>query len=80
MQADPVATQREETLASYRAKPSQVRSDARGEDKERREYAKRPVLELLQNAEDALSKADQRGRVLLQLNDGILIVANEGGQ
>jgi hypothetical protein len=78
MQADPVATQRDETLACYRAKPGQVRSDARGEHEERREYAERPVLELLQNAEDALSKADQRGRVLFQLNDGILIVANEG--
>ena len=34
----------EETLNAYSAKPSLVRSDGNGEEKERGGYAKRPVL------------------------------------
>ncbi|WP_295436393.1 hypothetical protein [uncultured Thiodictyon sp.] len=75
---DVVTETREETLNAYSAKPSLVRSDGNGEEKERSGYAKRPVLELLQNVEDALSDEERQGGVLIRLADGELIVANEG--
>ncbi|WP_374233783.1 MULTISPECIES: sacsin N-terminal ATP-binding-like domain-containing protein [unclassified Thiocapsa] len=46
--------------------------------KERREYAKRPILELLQNVEDALSDDERQGGVVIRIDDGNLIIANEG--
>jgi hypothetical protein len=75
---DVVTETREETLNAYSAKPSLIRSDGNGEEKERSGYAKRPVLELLQNVEDALSDEERQGGVLIRLADGELIVANEG--
>lgn len=41
-------------------------------------YAKRPVLELVQNAADALRRSGSRGRVEVVLRDGVLYCANEG--
>ncbi|MBK1724506.1 hypothetical protein [Thiocystis violacea] len=75
---DVVTETRERTLKVYRVDPGRIRSDHNGEEKERREYAERPILELLQNVEDALSDGDRQGGVLIRLVDRELIVANQG--
>lgn len=75
-----VARQREKRLNAYRADPSLIRSAFNGEEAQRREYLQRPILELLQNVEDALSESDagRSGGVLFDLSDQRLIVANHG--
>lgn len=75
---DVVTETRDETLNAYRAKPIQICSDGNRENEERREYAKRPILELLQKVEDALSDGERQGGFLIRLVDRELIVANEG--
>ncbi|AUB85192.1 sacsin N-terminal ATP-binding-like domain-containing protein [Candidatus Thiodictyon syntrophicum] len=75
---DVVTETREETLNAYRAKPIQICSDGNRENEERREYAKRTILELLQNVEDALSDGERQGGFFIRLVDRELIVANEG--
>ncbi len=75
-----VARQREKRLNAYKADPSLIRSAFNGEEAQRREYLQRPILELLQNVEDALSESDagRSGGVLFDLSDQFLIVANHG--
>ncbi len=75
---DPVLEQQRRRLATYSTDPTQIRQDANGERREQRDYAERPLLELLQNAEDALSDADRDGAVLLDLSGDQLLVANQG--
>jgi len=71
---DAVADQRNQALADYRNNPVRIVTDANGESRERRDYAERPLLELLQNAEDALADADHEGALLLDLSDHRLSV------
>jgi hypothetical protein len=77
-QIDPVDCQRKRALAVYKADPIRIATDANGESRERSDYAERPLLELLQNAEDALADVDREGAVLLDLSDSRLLVANQG--
>jgi superfamily II DNA or RNA helicase len=70
---------RKRALESYRANPLLVEEHGRQEDSFRTGgYANRQVLELVQNAADALRRAGTRGRVELVLKDDIFYCANEG--
>jgi hypothetical protein len=53
-------------------------SDFKGESHFIRDYEGREILELLQNANDAALKADQRGRTHFELHPAGLIAANTG--
>ncbi len=75
---DSVAKQLEDILRAYQAKPELIREHYNGEESDRRGYAGRPLLELIQNVEDALADAEQRGDMLLALTDGMLTIANQG--
>jgi hypothetical protein len=73
-----VDCQRKRALTDYKTNPIRIATDANGESRERSDYAERPLLELLQNAEDALADAEHEGAVLLDLSDHRLLVANQG--
>ncbi|MGI5180143.1 DEAD/DEAH box helicase [Dactylosporangium sp. CA-152071] len=66
-------------LGAYRANPLLVGEHGLQEDSFRTGgYAHRQVLELVQNAADALRRSGSRGRVQVLLRDGVLYCANEG--
>lgn len=70
---------RRRALDSYRANPLLVDEHGRQEDAFRTGgYAHRQVLELTQNAADALHRLGKRGRVEFRLVDDVLYCANEG--
>ncbi|MDO8119715.1 helicase-related protein [Isoptericola sp. b490] len=70
---------RRRALDAYRANPLLVGEHAGQEDSFRTGgYADRQVLELVQNAADALARSGGRGRVEIHLVDGVLYCANEG--
>jgi hypothetical protein len=62
----------------YRRRPNRLVSDFKGESHFIRDYEGREILELLQNANDAALKADQRGRTHFELHPAGLIAANTG--
>src|SRR5699024_2098814 len=79
--ADAFATaeRRRTVLSTWEASPSRFREDADAEDGlVGGGYRDRVVVELAQNAADAASAAGIRGRVLLDLRDDSLVVANTG--
>ncbi|MFK5947552.1 MAG: hypothetical protein QM500_02130 [Methylococcales bacterium] len=73
-----LAEQESIALKVYGIKPSQLVADQRREQGISRDYKGREILELLQNATDAAKKAEQRGRVLIELSPAGLLVANTG--
>lgn len=74
-----IETHRGRAIDSYRANALLVEEHGRQEDSFRTGgYAHRQVLELVQNAADALRRAGERGHVELVLNDDVLYCANEG--
>ncbi|BCB81209.1 hypothetical protein Pflav_076190 [Phytohabitans flavus] len=83
-QSDPalvhwIEDHRRRVLEAYRANPLLVAEHANQEDSYRTGgYAERQLLELVQNAADALHRSGVRGRVELRLTDDTLYCANEG--
>src|SRR5690625_3146295 len=70
---------RRTVLSTWEASPLRFREDANAEDElVRGGYRDRVVVELVQNAADAAFAAGTRGRVLLDLGSGTLVVANTG--
>lgn len=70
---------RRRAIESYRANPLLVGEHGRQEDSFRTGgYAQRQILELVQNAADALGRSGRRGRVEIVLRDDVLYCANEG--
>lgn len=68
-----------QVLTSYGAQPKLVQEHANLEDQYRTGgYATRQVLELAQNAADALDSWPKRGRIELRLTENALYCANEG--
>jgi superfamily II DNA or RNA helicase len=66
-------------LSAYVANPLLVGEHGRQEDSFRTGgYAHRQVLELVQNAADALRRSGTRGQARVLLRDGVLYCANEG--
>lgn len=75
---DWLAEEERKTVAAYRNKPSLLIADYRREQDIARDYEGREILELLQNANDQAAERGERGRVLLELSQRGLIVANTG--
>ncbi|WP_426509462.1 DEAD/DEAH box helicase [Dactylosporangium sp. McL0621] len=70
---------RRRALEAYRANPLLIAEHANQEDSYRTGgYAERQLLELVQNAADALHRSGVQGRVELRLTDDTLYCANEG--
>ncbi len=75
---DWLVTEERETVAAYCAKPSSLIAEYRREQDIARDYEGREILELLQNANDQAAERGERGRVLIELSQDGLIVANTG--
>ncbi|MEK0154730.1 DEAD/DEAH box helicase [Arthrobacter oryzae] len=74
-----IENQLKAAVSAYRADPKLLREHANQEESFRAGgYAKRQVLELVQNAADALLRGDCRGHVAVVLTDDALYCANEG--
>lgn len=70
---------RERVLAGWSSAPVRFREDANAEEElVLGGYADRLVIELAQNAADAAARAGVPGRVLYELRDKTLVVANTG--
>ncbi|MES0071360.1 hypothetical protein [Mesorhizobium sp. M0058] len=67
-----------ETMQGYRAKPEWLKRDANGERSIARDYAKRELLELVQNAADAAAEQGGHGRIRIEIAREGLFVANTG--
>ena len=68
----------EATIRAYREKPSNLIADYHRERAIARDYEGREILELLQNANDQAAEIGQPGRVLLEVSQERMIVANTG--
>ncbi|MBU2880794.1 DUF3883 domain-containing protein [Psychrosphaera sp. B3R10] len=66
------------TLESYLAKPANLIKEFRSERATSEDYKGREVLELLQNAADQAKESSVRGRVVIEVMDEGLLVANTG--
>jgi hypothetical protein len=66
------------TVAAYHEKPTLLIADYHRERAIARDYEGREILELLQNANDQAAEVGQLGRVLVELSQEGLIVANIG--
>lgn len=75
---DWLSMEESKTDASYKAKPSILIQDYRSEIAVSRDYQGREILELLQNAADQAKDAGERGRVVIDLQQDGLVVANSG--
>ncbi len=74
-----VTSQGESALGAYTADPLLIEEHANQEESFRTGgYASRQVLELVQNAADAILKSGGRGKVALVLTDSAFYCANEG--
>lgn len=73
-----ISRELDNTRRAYLAKPAFLIADARRERQTRNDYAKRELLELLQNAADAAAEAGGHGRVLLEARQDGLLAANTG--
>lgn len=74
-----IVDHRQSALKAYRANTHLVAEHGNQEDSYRTGgYADRQVLELVQNAADALHRGGTSGRVEVRLVDGVLYCANEG--
>lgn len=68
----------EKTVAAYHDKPINLIGDYHRERAIARDYEGREILELLQNANDQAAELGQLGRILIELSEDGLIVANTG--
>jgi hypothetical protein len=75
---DWLAEEERKTVAAYCDKPALLIADYRREQDIARDYEGREILELLQNANDQAAEREEPGRVLLELSQRGLIVANTG--
>jgi hypothetical protein len=75
---DWLVREEQKTFAAYRGKPSLLIADYHRERAIARDYEGREVLELLQNASDQAAELGQPGRVLIELTQAGLVVANTG--
>lgn len=78
---DIVAKIHAERLQSYKSTPQDIRQHYNIEEKERAGYCKRPLLELVQNIEDALKDVHenvQPPHACIRLQDDVLWVLNKG--
>lgn len=76
---DVIRAERDSALAAYRAKPIFIREHANQEESFRTGgYGDRQLLELVQNAADAILRGGRPGRIEIRLAGDVLYCANEG--
>ena len=78
---DPFGTERlrAAVLDAWAASPARFREDANAEEElARGAYRDRVIVELAQNAADAATRAGVPGRLLLRIDESVLIAANTG--
>jgi len=79
---NPVKQIQNQAIAAYSSKPVLIRQHYNQEQKERQGYCKRPLLELLQNIEDALNNPEKvdtdKPQALFCLDETTLWIANKG--
>ncbi|MDP2208588.1 MAG: DUF3883 domain-containing protein [Bacteroidota bacterium] len=73
-----LAEQEKINIEVYLKQPQRIIQDYNTEKETTRDYIGREIFELLQNANDAAAEVDQRGKVLIELTNDLLIVANSG--
>src|SRR4051794_23844552 len=74
-----VEEERDSAVAAYRAKPILIREHLNQEESFRTGgYASRQLLELVQNAADAIHRGGKPGRIELRVDGDTLYCANEG--
>lgn len=73
-----LAHEEKKTVAAYHDKPINLIGDYHRERAIARDYEGREILELLQNANDQAAELGQLGRILIELSEDGLIVANTG--
>lgn len=73
-----LAEQEARTRETYLLKPSLLIADYRREREISHDYEGRELLELLQNASDAFVGTNEPGRVLIELSEDGIIIANNG--
>ena len=78
MSSDEIAELVKRRLRAYKENPSDVRDHFLGEKSAQNNYTGRVLLELLQNAEDAMAEQSRKGKVCLKESGKLLLVANEG--
>ena len=75
---DWLAKEEKSTLNAFTSKPALLIGTYHQENETTRDYEGREILELLQNANDQAAEANIGGRVLIELSQDGLIVANTG--
>lgn len=76
---DVIRAERDSALAAYRAKPIFIREHANQEESFRTGgYGDRQLLELVQNAADAILRGGRPGKIEIRLVGDVLYCANEG--
>lgn len=75
---DWILSQRRTAFEVYKLEPKRLVSDSRRERQLTRDYEGREFLELLQNCADAAREASIPGRVLIELREDGLVIANTG--
>jgi len=73
-----IAAELESTCKAYLEKPAFLLGHSRTEKQTTADYAGRELLELVQNAADAASEVGGSGRVLIEVTEEALYVANTG--
>ena len=73
-----LTVEQKRSLQLYTDYPDRLIAESRHERQVAPDYAGREILELLQNANDAATEAEIRGRVRIEFSTDGLIVANEG--
>lgn len=63
---------------TYLAEPRRLTSDAGIEKAASKDYSGREILEIAQNADDAATEANIKGRILFDLKEDALFIANTG--
>ncbi len=73
-----LTAEEQKTKKSYLAQPTHLISHYRGELATSRDYEGREILELLQNAADQAKAANVNGKVIIELTEVGLLIANNG--
>ncbi|SDR40087.1 DUF3883 domain-containing protein [Pseudovibrio sp. Tun.PSC04-5.I4] len=73
-----IASELQASCNAYLEKPAFLLGHSRAEKQVTADYADRELLELVQNAADAASDAGGTGKVLIEVSEGALFVANTG--
>ncbi len=69
---------RNNRLKSYKATPGDIEEHQNAEIRVAGDTAGRPLIELIQNADDAMNQSEDKNRIKIILKNDILFIANDG--